>query len=184
MIGRLKDLSFGRNGESILTLTVRSDCGDLFDTLQDVDVSIEIKKYRKRRSLNANAYFHVLVNKIAAVQKLGDDEVKELMVERYGALARNDDGTVIGFKLPESVDVKKIYPYTRCFDTRYEKGTKFNCYLCYKHTSELDSAEMARLIDGVVIEAQELGIETATPDEIAKMKSLWATEPAGRKTND
>ena len=183
MIGRLKDLSFGRNGESILTLSVRSDCGDLFDELQDVDVDIKIKKYRKKRSHNANAYFHVLVNKIAAVQKLGDDEVKELMVERDGALAKDDEGNTIGFKLPETVNVKAIYPYTRCFDTRYENGKTFKCYLCYKHTSDLDTAEMARLIDGVVSEAQELGIETETPEEIAKMKSLWATAPE-RKSDD
>ena len=29
------------------------------------DLSVEMKKYRKKRSLDANAYFHVLVGKIA-----------------------------------------------------------------------------------------------------------------------
>jgi hypothetical protein len=32
---------------------------------------------------------------------------------------------------------------------------------------------MARLIDGTIQEAKQLGIETATPDEIARMKALW-----------
>jgi hypothetical protein len=32
---------------------------------------------------------------------------------------------------------------------------------------------MAKLIDGTVQEAKQLGIETATPDELAKMKALW-----------
>ena len=36
----------------------------------------------------------------------------------------------------------------------------------------LDKAEMARLIDGTVEEAKQLGIETKTPQEIAEMMSL------------
>jgi hypothetical protein len=48
--------------------------------------------------------------------------------------------------------------------------------MVYKETHTLDTKEMARLIDGVVSEAQALGIETRTPDEIAQMKSLWETE--------
>lgn len=31
----------------------------------------EVKEYRERRSLDANAYFHVLVGKIAEVMNLG-----------------------------------------------------------------------------------------------------------------
>lgn len=48
--------------------------------------------------------------------------------------------------------------------------------MVYKETHTLDTKEMARLIDGVVAEAQELGIETRTPDEIAQLKSLWESE--------
>ena len=36
-----------------------------------------------------------------------------------------------------------------------------------------DSAEMSRLITATVDEAKELGIETMTPDEIARMNALW-----------
>ena len=38
-----------------------------------------------------------------------------------------------------------------------------------------DTKEMSRLIDGTVEEAKELGIETMTPDQIERMKSLWGT---------
>lgn len=177
MIGKLKSLTFERNGDSVITVTVRSDFGDQFDELKDFDVDVEIKRHREKRSLSANAYFHVLVNKIAAVQKISDDEVKRSLVLDYGALAKDADGVTVGFKLPASVDVNNIYPYAKCFDTRTENGKDFNCYLVYKHTHELDTAEMSRLIDGTVTEAKELGIETATPEELAKMKSLWASCP-------
>ena len=47
----------------------------------------------------------------------------------------------------------------------------FNCYLVFKETHTLDSAEMARLIDGTVQEAQSLGIETLTPAELEILKN-------------
>ena len=37
----------------------------------------------------------------------------------------------------------------------------------------MDSAEMSHLIDGTVHEAQELGIDTDTPDVIARYKEEW-----------
>ena len=40
----------------------------------------------------------------------------------------------------------------------------------------MDSKQMSELIDGTVSEADELGIETRTPDEIERMKALWATQ--------
>ena len=90
----------------------------------------------------------------------------------YGAKLRDETGAVVGMKLPASVEVTDIYPYARQFDERVENGKRFNCYLLYKPTHTLNTQEMCRLIDGAVHEARELGIETATPQEIAKMKAL------------
>ena len=49
-------------------------------------------------------------------------------------------------------------------------------YKIFKGSSEFDSREMSIFIDGVVSEAQELGIDTRTPEEIANLKSLWGNE--------
>lgn len=173
MKGRLIDLSFGMNRKQRITLEVDGDFRNDFDQLKDFDVSVEIKKYREKRSKDANAYFHVLVNKIAEVQGLGNDEVKKSLVLEYGSLARDDDGHIVGFKLPVSVSIDKIYPYAKIFDTREENGRTFNCYLVYKPTHELDSKEMARLIDGAIYVAKDLGIETDTPEQIARYKAEW-----------
>lgn len=172
MIGRLRDISFTRTGEQIISLTVRADFRQQFDDLKDFDVDVTIKRHREKRSLNMNAYFHVLVNKIAEVQKLGNDEVKKALVLDYGALARDGSGTVVGFKLPESVDPDELYPYCKCFDTREENGIIFKCYLVYKQTHKMDCQEFSRLIDGTIYEAKNLGIETATPEELERIKSL------------
>lgn len=183
MIGRLKDLTFGRNGEQLITVTVQTDFRERFDELKDHDVYIEIRRYRKRRSLSANAYFHVLVNKIAERLGTGNEEVKTRLVCEYGVLATDNDGRTVGFKLPASVDVGTIYPYVKCFDTREENGTLFNCYLVYKQTHLMDSKEMSRLIDGAIYEARNLGIETDTPEQLALYKQEWARSKAA-KTGD
>ena len=174
MRGRLVDLSLGLNRKQRVTIELDRDFREDFDLLNGQELDVEIKKHREKRSRDANAYFHVLVNKIAAERGGKDDDVKRQLVVEYGALDRDEDGTVVGFKLPASVDVDKIYPYVRCFDTREENGKLFKCYLVYKHTSDTDSKEMARLIDGAIETAQELGIETDTPEQLARYKEDWS----------
>ena len=174
MRGRLVDLAFGLNGCQRITVEVTRDFREDFDRLREADLDIEIKKHREKRSKSANAYFHVLVNKIAAERGGSEDAVKESLVVQYGALAKDDDGLTVGFKLPASVDVGTIYPYVKCFDTREEGGKLFKCYLVYKQTRFMDSKEMARLIDGAIEVAKELGIETDTPEQLARYKEEWS----------
>ncbi|MGD9567561.1 MAG: hypothetical protein AB7V48_04465 [Sedimentibacter sp.] len=173
MKGRLIDLSFGMNRKQRITIEVDADFREKFNQLKDSDISIEIKKYREKRSKDANAYFHVLVNKIAETQGLGNDEVKKSLVIEYGALAKDDEGNTVGFKLPVSVKIESIYPYAKVFDIREENNRIFNCYLVYKHTHEMDNKEMARLIDGAIYVAKDLGIETDTPEQLARYKEEW-----------
>lgn len=174
MNGKLRDLTMNRDGTQNITVTVQADFREPFDKLKDKDLDIEIKQHREKRSKNANAYFHVLVNKIAGELNESDEAVKTRLVIEYGTIARDEDGMVIGFKLPATVNVSKIYPYTRRFDQRTENGKLFNCYLVMKATHDMDTKEMAHLIDGAIEEAKELGIETDTPETIARYQEEWA----------
>lgn len=173
MRGRLIDLSIGLNRKQRITVEIDNDIREEYDRLKEAELDIEIKKHRNRRSLTANAYFHVLVNKIAEKQGLGNDEVKASLVCEYGTIAKDGEGLTVGFKLPASVDVSTIYPYVKWFDTRTEGGKDFKCYLVYKQTHLMNSAEMARLIDGAIYVAQDLGIETDTPEQLARFKEEW-----------
>ena len=173
MKGRLIDITIGLNGKQRVTVELDGDFRKNFDALKEVPVKVDIKKFRNTRSKNANAYFHLLIGKIAEVKGLGMEEVKRMMVTEYGTLARDEDGMVVGFKLPPSVDAENIYPYVKFYDTRVENGKTFNCYLLFKQTHEMNTAEMARLIDGTIHDAQELGIETDTPEQLEKYKSYW-----------
>lgn len=178
MRGRLRDLTMNPDRSFNVTVTVRDDFRETFDRLKDKELDIEIKQHREKRSKSANAYFHVLVNRIAQELNEPDEAVKTRLVIEYGVVARDEDGLTIGFKLPAKVDVSKIYPYTRLFDQRTEGGKSFNCYLVLKPTHEMDTKEMARLIDGAIAEAKELGIETDTPETLARYEREWAAYEA------
>jgi len=144
-------------------------CGTMQPKLYDADLKI----HREKRSLDANAYFHVLVGKIAEAMGLGFEETKTNLVIEYGAFERDEDGVKFGAMVPASADITKIYRYVKLFDTREVDGKIFNCYLIFKHTHLLDSKEMGRLIDGTVQEAKQLDIETLPPDKLDAMKIDW-----------
>ena len=173
MRGRLVDLTIGLNRKQRVTVEIDRDFREDFDRMRGTELDIEIKKHREKRSKSANAYFQVLVNKIAAERGGSDEATKAALVVEYGALAKDSDGLTVGFKLPASVDASTIYPYVKCFDTREENGKLFKCYLVYKQTHLMDTKEMARLIDGAIEVAKELGIETDTPEQLARYKENW-----------
>lgn len=163
-------MSFGVNRKQRITIELDSDFRDGFDALKDAEVEVTIKKWRAKRSKDANAYFHLLLNQIAQTTGQSDDEVKRHLVVAYGSLARDTNGNIVGIKLPAAVNVNSVYPYTRCYKTVEEEGRIYNCFLLFKHTSDMDTKEMAHLIDGTIQEARELGIDTDTPEYKARFE--------------
>lgn len=151
-------------------LAVQNELMNILPELRDKPYICEIKPYRKRRSLDANAYFHVLVNKIARAVRRSDDDVKKQLVFDYGAIAKTKEGLAIKWTAREDIPVEDFVKYPKPIGEEIRKGKLFIQYLIYKETHTLDSAEMARLIDGTIEEAKQLGIETLTPIEIENLK--------------
>lgn len=133
----------------------------------DEFVDIEVKKHREKRTSDANAYFHLLVDKMSKALRATADEVKHRLVCDYGS-----DGVYVRLSATANIDSFGV-KYYRLIGENTGTQKRCNDYLVYKPTHEMDKAEMARLIDGTVEEAKQLGIETRTPDELAELKSLW-----------
>lgn len=138
----------------------------MVDELKDCDkLSVEIKPYREKRSLNANAYAWKLIGEIADILRASKEDVYLEMLKRYGQ--------------SEIFSVQSHIPfgqYVKYFEEAGEStlnGKQFTHYKVYKGSSEFDTREMSILIDGIVSEAKNLGIATETPNEIARLKSLW-----------
>lgn len=145
---------------------------DEVNSLMDTKLSVEAKKWRKKRSLDANGYLWVLCTEIARVVDSSKDEVYEEMLQKYGVLYQDADGEYITITLKSSIDVSRVEGHWKFF----KSNGKFNAYLMIKGTSEYDTKEMAHFLDMVIEEAKELGIQTETPDEIARMKALWGVD--------
>lgn len=59
-------------------------------------------------------------------------------------------------------------------ETRQENGKDYSCYFVYKESHKMDSKEFAHLVDGAIEEAKELGIQTDTPEQLARYKEEWS----------
>ena len=132
---------------------------------QDREKQFEIKEHREKRSLNANAYAWALIGKIADAMRLSKDECYLLMLKRYG---QSELVSVLS-----EVNISGYFKYYEDAGTAIHGGKGYTYYRLYKGSSEYDTHEMAVLIDGIVSEAQELGIETLPPDEIQRLTQRW-----------
>lgn len=130
--------------------------------------NIDIKKHREKRSLNANAYCWVLIEKIAEKMKLSKEDIYKRMLADYGTIAVDSEGKKIIFSVKANVDVSKYFKYYKFLGD--SKDGQYKHYYVIKGSSEYDSAEMAKFIDGIVKDCQMIGIETMTPEEIAKLE--------------
>lgn len=132
---------------------------------QDRDKTFEIREYREKRSLNANAYCWALIGKMADVLRTDKDAVYLTELKRYG---QSELVSVLS-----NIKVDGIFKYYEKAGTSYLGEKAFTHYRVFRGSSEYDTREMAILIDGIVQDAKELGIETLTPAEIARMKEKW-----------
>lgn len=136
---------------------------------QDKTKKFEVKEYSEKRSNNANAYFHLLINQLARHFNISDEEMKIKMNLDYGTIARFEDGRIKGCKVPKETNIKEFYKYSKW----YKEDNGYDCYIFYKETHTLDKKEMSQLINGVVQECQDVEIETKTPAEIKSLLESW-----------
>lgn len=148
----------------------------LFDMDKDAVWDIEPHKERKGRSLNANSYFHVLVQKLAQAQQppVSLAKCKNMMIAAYGQPEYIDgQQAIIKSNVPQEKMQEIEYLHTALVKISEENGTECYFYRIYRGTHTYNNVEMQKLIEGVVQECKDAGIETATPAEVQKMIEVW-----------
>ena len=153
-------------------LPIQNELMNILSMLKKQPYVCKIKPFKKRRSLDANAYFHVLIDKISKALGKSADEIKTQLVFDYGTIASDEHGLKAGFKALKEVPITRFFKYAKPIGECVENNKTFVKYLIYKETHTLDSAEMARLIEGTIDEAKQLGIETLTPAKIENLKGI------------
>ena len=172
--GRFKDFSKSWDGTGTLSFTILNISTDYLQNIVGKDLRITAKEWREKRSLSANAYFHVLADKLR--QKLGISmaRCKNHLIASYGQFEMIGDEPMI-YKTNASEEYMQELEtiHTKCVKITEEKGKKVYFYRIYRGSHTYDSAEMAKLIKGTVHECELQGIETLTSNELERMIGKW-----------
>ena len=162
------------------------DFRPVYEEFKDCEkLSLEIKKYRRKRSLDANAYYWVLCTKLAKVMEVSNQEIHNRMLRLYGQL-EIFEGKAACITIPDTEPAEKkvnnAMDYNLQPTSQVREGLDGIMYRTYKllrgsHT--YNSEEMARLITGLISECKDAGIsdaEIATPDEKWLLKERYGVE--------
>lgn len=143
-----------------------------YDKLKGYEkLRIKAVKYTHRRSLDANAYFHVLVGKIAEALTVSKAKAKNILICKYGQPQLLPDGAPMIYKTNAPEEYMAELETIHSIPVKYAEDATF--YKIYRGSHTYDTVEMSKLIDGTVADAKELGIETMTPTELREMKERW-----------
>ena len=143
--------------------------------LEGKDLRLTAKIWRNKRSLDSNSYFHLICTKIAEKLNSSLTEVKNQLLADYGQPEIQND-SLMAIIMRDDIEWQKLdtihlKPTTAV--RTMDDGKLYRVYYVMRGSHTFDSAEMSRLISATVDEAKELGIQTMTPDEIARMNALW-----------
>lgn len=175
LTGRIADVSVDFvTGVPKITLTVneKNDLLHGYDDLKDLEkLSIEIKPHKKRRSLDANAYCWKLIGELAAKLNVPRDELYRASIREIGG---NSEIVCVKNKAVDKLcDGWRRNGIGWQTETMPSKLPGCTNVILYYGSSTYDTVQMSRLIDNIVQDCKEVGIQTETPDQIAEMKSRW-----------
>ena len=137
------------------------------------EMEITIGTPKKKRSLDANAYFHVLVGQIADKMNISKPMCKNIMLSRYGQYEIHDGKQVMISVLSE-IDMMNREDI-HCSPVAYRElnGKQFTHYAIMKPSHEMTNKEFHKLLEGTKEEAKALGIETVPETVIERMIESW-----------
>lgn len=123
----------------------------------------EIKEYNEKRSLDQNKYYWKLLGELAKKMRVSPDELHFEMIKKSCPFEE--------YLVPDTANLRGI-KYKEILSQRKVKDKVFKVIRVYVGSSDLDTKEMTILLDSLIEECKLQGIETLSPNELAKMRSL------------
>ena len=166
-------IQYTESGDTEIVLSVkgRVDISELKEIIaKGKRLDCEIKQYRAKRSLDANAYMWQISQKIAEALHCTKEEVYRNAIRAVGQfdmLAMKEEAAEQFIKVWNS---RGLGWYAEEMDSKLEGCKKI---IAYYGSSCYDTKSMSVLIDYIVDDAKAIGIETLTPSEIEGLKEGW-----------
>lgn len=156
-------------GEFNILLATKT-LGDI-EELRNCEVDVEIKKHYQKRSLDANAYFWVLLDKLALETGTPKEKIYIEYIRNVGGNSK-----VICARSKDVDDIIQSWKHNGLgwvCDTDKSKLDNCTNIILYSGSSTYTTKQMSRLIDMAVQDCRALGIETMTPQAIEQMLGAW-----------
>lgn len=135
---------------------------------------ISIKEVKKKRSLNANAYCWTLISQIATLLKISKEEVYQSYIRDLGICKTIEISDNAVSTIVKSWSMHGIGWVADVLDYGQHEG--FKLVNLYYGSSSYNTRQMSALIDAIVQNCEEIGIETMTPAELSLLKENWNGE--------
>lgn len=176
MKGKLRDLMILPGGEWVVSFTTRENPGELFDRLKQKEVSIEIKKATRGRSLDANAMCWALCSDIgkAMTPPLEKETVYRMAIKAVGVYTQ---ATVTVWDIPTIKARWEDHGEGWFIEIMDDAGTGRKLIHLYFGSSTYTVDEMRLLLDWLVDQATQMGL----PIRLSKEDEQKLLERWGRK---
>lgn len=182
MIGKLKDILRLSGGEWLVSFITRDDPRKMADELKDQAIKIDLKKAANHRSLSANAYAWAIINQIAEKTGLKASEVYQNAIREIGGISE-----IYGVKEAALEAFKTLWIGDHLGrQVQVIPGSSKPGWVnvrAFKGSSDFDTAQMARLIDSLIQDAEALGIGTVSDKEVERMINGWQKASSKKTVN-
>jgi len=158
-------------GEYEMSFTCKANDEVINELISKDILQIEIKPYREKRSLDANAYLWVLLGKIGEKLEADKEELYQGYVRAMGAYNITPIKETFLTKWIEIWSAKGLGWFCDTLGESKHKG--YINVINYYGTSVYDTKEMSRVINEVVKDCESLGIDVKDPEEIEKLIKSW-----------
>lgn len=163
LFGLTKDWN---TGELVVSFSVENPrFAENLERLKGKRLALEAKQYRDKRSLDSNAYCWALLQKMAEAIGCSKEECYLYCLKRYSRAFTHI--TIAEEAIPKMME---------CWRTVVDLGEVsrgFHQLQVYYGSHTFDTKEMSVFLDGIISECNELGIPTATPEQIERMNEVW-----------
>lgn len=133
----------------------------LLETEADI---FEVNIYKKQRNNDQNAKYWKLLNELAKKIRMSVDKLHFEMLKSYSVRYE--------ILVPSETTLRGIEYYEK--KSTIKKNDKyFNVYHVYTPSHELKTDEFAILLDGLIQECEQQGIDTRSPEEIERDSKLY-----------
>lgn len=136
----------------------------------------EIKEFRKKRSLDANSYAWVLMNKLADKLNMG---VRDIYRHYIQDIPNNSETICVQDSAVDKLRTGWEHNGLGwCSDVTASKLPGCTNVVLYYGSSTFDQHQMGIMLDLIIADCKQVGIETLTPAELARMNLEWGERAA------